>query len=250
MAFFTPSQNTYYRIFRPYLDDDEKTDDHIKAHSSAPLKDSKLHTFQVPFTEKTGTEVILKVVKTWKEEAQKRLKKALEIHNKVSRNRLLDSCHLLDSLAIDLSSPELAKEQTLYIAYRPQDMTIQGIATCKLSSTFCSSKLLTLLTHPHNIPLKADDLRVHGAGTALIKHIAENIYKQPAVTNKNLSLTPFDSAKKFYEKLGFVHAQSYRQNYFCFPNMLLTPENGDALIKKWHDLSAIDTKPPNYSDLQ
>jgi hypothetical protein len=238
-------QSSALRIFRPYLDDDETTPKVLPRKPSVP--DSKLHTIEVPCGEKKVQEVLLKVIASWQEVGECRLKMAIAEKNKVSKARLQDSCLLLNSLFKELSSSEV---QTLFIAYRRQDMVVQGIAACKLSSSFPPSKLLTLVTNPKNIPIRANEPRIERVGTALITQIATTIYSRPAITNKNLSLVPFDSAKKFYQKLGFSDAAASMKCCFGLHSMHLSPENGVQLIKKWNEISVIDTKQPNYDELK
>jgi hypothetical protein len=241
------SNDTY---LPPLLDDEKKTNEEAPPTASFRTSDDKLHTAQISLAQNDTLQALSKIIESIQCEASKRLQVAVALQNKVSIPKLCNCSLLLHYLSRDLIDIKDSKVQSIYIAYRPKDMTIQGIATCVFSYSEAPCKLMTLLTHPKNIPLTENEKRVQRVGVALIKHILKDIYEKNAIVNKELFLVPYDSAKEFYERLGFISAeQSSPQGYFWKDDLFLTIEKGIALIKKYEDVSETDKNPPSISKL-
>ena len=79
---------------------------------------------------------------------------------------------------------------------------VQGIALATLGMDRETS-IKYLETHPDNIPLPGQEMhRFHGAGTALVRHIAlETLSRKNSC--KQISLLSTETAQGFYQRLGF-----------------------------------------------
>ena len=93
-------------------------------------------------------------------------------------------------------------DDALYIAY---DLTgkVHAIALVDLSKRH-TNEIDLLTANPDNVVvLGNEDNPVRGAGSAVITHIARDVFNSKQFARKKLKLSPLPSAIPFYEKLGF-----------------------------------------------
>jgi hypothetical protein len=238
----TLQTNSIKTTLAPLLDDEKV--------ATLETPDAKLHTVEVFPSQEEEVDRLSTIVESMQKEASARLELAKKLENSVIRERLQNCSRLLRVLADDLSDSEAMHSRSIYAAYTPQDMTIQGIATCCLSYTEAPSKIISLFTHPKNILPLDNEIGVQKVGTSLVKHVVSHTLEERAFVNKEVVLTPYASSKTFYEGVGFTKVkESSLLGYYWKDDMLLTKENGEALIKKFQDISLIDSHSPPLEKL-
>src|SRR5581483_9979863 len=92
----------------------------------------------------------------------------------------------------------------IYVAYDASNK-IQAIALKDVKKN--GKQYLWLIgSNPDNVPLVGNEKVVKGAGTAIIKHIVQEILQMKE--RRTLHLDSLESSLPFYEKLGFVRGKA------------------------------------------
>jgi hypothetical protein len=215
--------------------------------STSPMEDfSKLHSSKLsPLSEK-NKQALKKIIVQWTKDAKKRLFEAVDLHNKISEQRLASAFEILDLLLTQLADSSFCQSHTIYIAYTPQDRQIQGIASCILAAGTKLPSIEQLCTNPKNIAVRFTDSRVKKVGTALVKHISKDIQTIKDLRTRKLYVRPMYSSRKFYEQLGFIDDLSgdpMLLSLFNFSVMELNPVARETLLRHYQNLSITDLEP-------
>jgi hypothetical protein len=160
----------------------------------------QLCTVKIPKDAKSGIQKLFHIVKKWQKAAAVRHLKAKEQNvDKKILCQIADSRIALEGISRDLNDIEHIK-CSFYIAYTPEDNTVQAI--CEIDEKN-PEKASLLATNPKNIAIFKDDKPSRGGATALLAHITKEIHSSEKLKNQSLKIVSLSSAIEFYKKFGF-----------------------------------------------
>ncbi len=177
-----------------------------------------IHTFRI--RDKETLQKTMTVIKRWQERAKENLVLSDAKVAKMSKTHeltLKDSLHTL-KMILDGFPQQDNDFFAAYIAHT-DDGILQGVATANVKYP-TDGDIWGIATNPDNLAFsRLPTPPLKGIGTALITHIAHEILSKEPALDVKISLASLDTAKRFYEKLGFTLNES-SEEYFITRNGL------------------------------
>jgi hypothetical protein len=103
----------------------------------------------------------------------------------------------------DLEDKVLRRTMSYYIAFKPENFSVQAIGQFGFSEKDKSAKLFYLATNPKNLPLFKEDVPFRGGGSAILSHITREIQNSKKFKKLPFHLVSLPTAAEFYKKRGF-----------------------------------------------
>ena len=214
--------------------------------ANVPLEPKKratrLYTAKI---EKEKTQVVLKkILSVWKKIAKQ---KNISAHNSDSitkeKKEVAEDSSLVIRMLRDCLQRKAIKKIP-YIAY-DEHFKVHGIALRKISKKD-GQEIEHIAANPDNVVIFGNEKPTRGAGTALIRHIVQDI--QANGESEDLHLDAYFSALPFYEKLGFEKKAQKRKSKYVVP-MILGSQNMDTFLKVHALAGIIKSKEPSAKAL-
>jgi len=163
---------------------------------------------------------------------------AAERHAKVDSDRSIKSAvwslsysvHNLSKVIRDKLKGDTS-QLTLY-QVKDQGGKVQGVAIAKISSESEKNEILCLATHPLNVAIFPGEQSVKGVGRKLLTEVVKDVFFKNC-NNNRLHLQSQMTARKFYEKFGFVlnRKEKIDREKLLVPMLIAYKEMGDLLEK-------------------
>jgi hypothetical protein len=208
----------------------------------------QLHTAQVSLTSEENLKVLKSIATCWYELADVRIEEAYHLKNLIAVDRLQTAQNLLLSIECLCSKEQKRKPEDIlqndicHVAYSPEKMCLEGILICSQDA-----QITHLVTHPKNISILPTDKKVRGVGTALIRHLSQNLENAKAEKNRCIKLLPSRSAYDFYKKLGFGPEACPNSSFSWYTLWMLDDKNRKQLIEKYQNIAIADKDPITLS---
>ena len=180
----------------------------LSSGSTPPSTYAQVPLRTVRITEQRQSLQIKRISSLW---VQKATEKLHRIHNHLiccsreMKNHMQSSLNIAKSLVSHIPADPRERIK-IYFAF-DATMKVQAIALTVFEEK--GTEITFLATNPDNIlPLESETSAVRGAGSSLVRHIAQDTLREMREDEAEIFLNPSETARIFYEKLGFEPSSS------------------------------------------
>ena len=227
----------------------QKTDGEVKKVVTARAKgkapeESHPPLRTVPVTDPKVAKKLKKISVVWEKKAQVREAARRSIPGLAEDKKLedtsLDSVNLTSCLSDWMPKKPNRKKKAVY-ATLDESGKVHAIALATMSKK--KKKLDFIATNPDDLPLLGTEKAVRGAGSALVRHIAQDAKKMGG--KKSLRLDAVSSAIPFYKKLGFKAGSRTHS----LRKMSMKKHDLETLVKSKAPTHTMEDKDPSVTDI-